>query len=146
MSIRKPILFGITLLIIGLGSSGCSKEATASSGVQRQSTPKAEAAPKAEAPADPVRQAKKIFESRCAVCHGATGQGDGPGAAALTPPPRNFADQAWQSSADDASIVRVIVEGGAAVGKSSAMPPSADLRSNEPVLTELVKMLRGFGQ
>jgi mono/diheme cytochrome c family protein len=146
MSIRKPTLFGIALLLTALGSSGCSKEATASSKAQRQSTPETPSAPRVDAPVDPVSEAKKIFETRCAVCHGVTGRGDGPGAAALSPRPQNFSDQAWQSSADDASIIRVILEGGAAVRKSPAMPPSADLRSKEPVLTELVKMIRGFGE
>jgi DMSO reductase family type II enzyme heme b subunit len=31
-----------------------------------------------------------VYQARCAVCHGTDGKGDGPLAAELTPPPRNF--------------------------------------------------------
>ena len=35
---------------------------------------------------------QKVFAERCAPCHGETGAGDGPAAAALSPKPRNFRD------------------------------------------------------
>ncbi|HZP40140.1 MAG TPA: cytochrome c [Candidatus Binatia bacterium] len=35
---------------------------------------------------------KAVYDLRCAPCHGTTGAGDGPAAAALRPPPRNFRD------------------------------------------------------
>jgi mono/diheme cytochrome c family protein len=35
---------------------------------------------------------QKVFAERCAPCHGETGGGDGPAAAALSPKPRNFRD------------------------------------------------------
>lgn len=146
MFMRKVTVLSGVLLLAGFGGSACSKEATASSNEQRQSPAVARSAPQAEPPADPAREAKKVFETRCAVCHGATGRGDGPGAAALTPRPQNFSDPAWQTSLDDAALERVIVEGGAAVGKSSAMPPNADLRGKQPVLEELAKLIRGFGK
>jgi mono/diheme cytochrome c family protein len=45
----------------------------------------------ADAPAL-VEQGKGIYAIRCAPCHGETGGGDGPAAAALEPKPRNFRD------------------------------------------------------
>lgn len=33
---------------------------------------------------------KKIYRSRCAVCHGIKGHGDGPGAKALVPAPKSL--------------------------------------------------------
>jgi hypothetical protein len=65
---------------------------------------------------------------------------------ALNERPRNYADPVWQSSVTDAQIKKVIIEGGAAVGKSSLMAPNADLADKPVVLDELVKIVRGFGQ
>ena len=38
--------------------------------------------------------AAAVYERTCAACHGATGRGDGPAAAALQPPPSDFHDDA----------------------------------------------------
>jgi mono/diheme cytochrome c family protein/predicted small lipoprotein YifL len=35
-------------------------------------------------------ESARLFATECASCHGTTGAGDGPAAAQLTPPPRNF--------------------------------------------------------
>ena len=37
-----------------------------------------------------VIRGKKIYRSRCAVCHGKTGLGDGPGGKALVPKPKSL--------------------------------------------------------
>ena len=95
-------------------------------------------------PATPEAEARQIFAGRCAVCHGATGGGDGAGAAALNPRPRNFHDPAWQAGVTDAQIENIIRVGGAAVGKSAAMPPNPDLASKPAVVTALRVMLRGL--
>ncbi len=40
---------------------------------------------------------KKVYAERCSPCHGDTGDGNGPAAAAIKPPPRNFRDPGfWQ--------------------------------------------------
>ncbi|HEY2406616.1 MAG TPA: c-type cytochrome [Polyangiaceae bacterium] len=115
-----------------------------------------ESAPQAaaEAPAAPEPQidpaiaaastARSLFQSKCVVCHGSVGQGDGPGAAALTPKPRAFADATWQGSVTDEQIGNTIIAGGAAVGKSPAMPPNPDLGDKDAVVKELVKIVRAF--
>lgn len=38
-------------------------------------------------------QVKQLFQQNCAACHGASGKGDGPGAAGLEPAPTNFTDR-----------------------------------------------------
>lgn len=63
------------------------------------------------------------FKQLCSACHGNTGRGDGPAAAGLPVKPRNLADAAWQGSVDDDYLLKVIREGGAAVGKSPMMTP-----------------------
>ena len=86
---------------------------------------------------------KEIFKTRCAPCHGESGKGDGPGAAALTPKPRDYTNAAWQDSVKDEDIKKTILYGGAAVGKSAAMPARPDLEG-KPDLDALVKYVRSF--
>ena len=88
----------------------------------------------------------EVFASRCGLCHGERGLGDGPAAANLNPKPRAFSDQAWQQSVSDADIARTIVEGGAATGKSPVMPPHPDLAADEALLQALVAHIRSFGK
>jgi mono/diheme cytochrome c family protein len=89
-------------------------------------------------------EAKTLFDSLCFTCHGANGHGDGPGAAALEPKPRSFADAAWQDSVTDEQIQKAIVYGGAAVGKSAMMPAQPQLKGKTEVLQALTKIVRGF--
>jgi uncharacterized membrane protein len=89
--------------------------------------------------------ARVYFKKKCVVCHGERGAGDGPGAGSLEPKPRNLADASWQKSVTDDELEKIIVSGGAAVGKSSAMPPNPDLKKKREVLTELVRLVRGLG-
>lgn len=97
--------------------------------------------------ADPkvVAEAKQVWDTRCATCHGATGAGNGPGASALKARPRSFNNAKWQSDTDDARIHKVIVEGGGAVGLSTEMAPNPDLKDKPEVVGELVRLVRSFG-
>lgn len=100
----------------------------------------------AEAPANGSGSgaAQKYFDTQCATCHGTTGDGDGPGAAALDPKPRAFADPTWQADVTDEHIKKIIVEGGPAVGKSAGMPAHPDLKDKAELLDGLVKLIRDF--
>lgn len=90
-----------------------------------------------------VAKAEEIFTSRCVTCHGADGRGDGTGSAQLNPKPRNFHDAAWQKSVTDDHLMKIIKLGGAAVGKSAAMPSNPDITSSQ-VLTALKDKVRSF--
>ena len=92
------------------------------------------------------QEAQEIFASRCAVCHGAQGAGDGAGSAGLTPKPRNFQDKAWQGSINDSQIETIIKGGGMAVGKSPAMPPNPDLDAKPQVVAALREYIRSLAQ
>lgn len=102
----------------------------------------------AEGPAeagDEARQAAaQIFATRCFTCHGAKGEGDGPGSAALNPKPRNFTDAEWQAAVSDDHLAKIIQYGGAAVGKSPAMPGNPDLMSKPQVVAALVAHIRSL--
>lgn len=95
-------------------------------------------------PPDPAAQARTIFNTKCVVCHGDRGAGDGPGGAALNPKPRAFGDATWQASVTDDQIKKTIVEGGASVGKSAAMAANPELKDSPEELTALVKIVRDF--
>ncbi len=92
------------------------------------------------------QEAAEIFSSRCTVCHGAQGAGDGPGSAGLTPKPRNFQDKAWQGTVKDDYLANIIKNGGGAVGKSPAMPPNPDLAEKTEVVNALVAHVRGLAK
>ena len=92
------------------------------------------------------QEAKTVFDTRCVTCHGPRGAGDGPGAVALTPKPRNFQDKAWQSSITDVQIETIIKSGGMAVGKSPAMPPNPDLDAKPQVVAALREHIRSLAQ
>lgn len=101
-----------------------------------------EAAPAAAA--SPADEAKKIFDTRCAACHGKTGRGDGAAAASLPVKPRDYRDAAWQDSVKDDYLADVIVNGGASVGKSPLMTPNPDLKTKPEVVKEIIKLIRGY--
>ncbi len=145
------------LMMLGLlgGPAGCG------SGEEGAPPPAAEA-PAAEAPAEEKppaappatgadagsaqAEAREIFATRCFTCHGTEGRGDGPASAGLQPPPRNFHDLEWQASVTDDHLEKIILYGGAAVGRSPAMPPNPDLQSKPEVVRALVELIRSFGR
>lgn len=93
-----------------------------------------------------VAEARQIFDTRCATCHGPEGRGDGPGSAGLSPKPRNFQDADWQASVSDAHIEQIVLYGGAAVGKSPTMPGNPDLTGKPAVTAALVEHVRGLAK
>ena len=115
------------------------------SGASKDSAPAASGAAASKPSAASLAAAEK-FSTLCASCHGASGQGDGPAAAALDPKPRNYSDAAWQASVSDEDLSKIILEGGAAVGKSPIMPPSADLKDKPEVVKGLVQLVREMGK
>lgn len=90
--------------------------------------------------------AKEIFATRCAMCHGPSGRGDGAAATALSVKPRNYTDKAWQASVTDEELRKIILLGGQAVGKSPMMPGQSDLQDKPAVVDALVAMIREFGK
>ncbi len=137
---NRSIALGLVVALLGL--TACSKEKKAEP--ESNATNTAAAKPAQTAGASAASDAKKAFTSKCVVCHGATGNGDGAGSAALDPKPRKFSDPEWQASVTDDHIKKVIVQGGLAVGKSATMPGNPDLKDKPEVVAELVKIIRGF--
>jgi mono/diheme cytochrome c family protein len=88
--------------------------------------------------------ATALFGDRCAVCHGADGDGKGPGASNLNPKPVDFRNRKWQRSVSDEKIAKAIVYGGPAVGLSASMAANPDLESQPSVVAALVEHIRGL--
>ena len=94
---------------------------------------------------------KAQYDVLCMSCHGATGKGDGPVGAALSPKPRDFSvgDFAFDTDGDgkkgtDADLNNVLVNGGAAYGGSALMAPWPALSDEERAnLIAFIRSLKG---
>ena len=58
-----------------------------------------------------VTKGRIVYEAFCINCHGVTGGGDGPNAAALNPKPTNLTDKAATSNLTPQDIERAVVMG-----------------------------------
>ena len=72
-------------------------------------------------------EGETIFQTRCFVCHGREGKGNGPASTGLGATVRDLTDPSWQNSTADQTIGSVIRNGAQAVGGSVAMVPNRDL-------------------
>src|SRR5262245_26922072 len=132
----RRLVLGLVLALVG---ASCTKESTDDSAPE-PSAGSTQASNKA------AFEARRTFQTICATCHGPGGKGDGTAAANLNPKPRNYTDKAWQASVTDDDIKKIILTGGAAVGKSATMPAQPQLANQPDVVDELVKIIRGFGK
>lgn len=66
-----------------------------------------------------IAEGKASYEANCAGCHGVSGDGGGPAAAALNPKPRSFVKWDMKFGTDDASVTKSIENG----IPGTAMPP-----------------------
>lgn len=65
-----------------------------------------------------LRNGRDVFLARCVLCHGPEADGNGQMAKLLNPPPANL----QRSVLTEAQRNDIVRHGGAAVGRSSAMP------------------------
>lgn len=135
-----------SLLLLTLTGAACSSQKEQPSSQGSAGTTASQPAAASTSAASAQEQAKEIFTTRCAACHGEEGRGDGPGGANVDPKPRNFHDPAWQKSVTDDQIEKTILYGGAAVGKSPLMVANPDLQSQPAVVAALRERIRQIGQ
>lgn len=57
------------------------------------------------------KRGRLAYQVHCARCHGPEGRGDGPDAASLRPPPRDFASRPWSHGETPEAIRNVIRQG-----------------------------------
>jgi len=81
---------------------------------------------------DPGR-GRADYATYCASCHGARGDGDGPLSKLLDPKPIRHSDARAMDRLSDDYLVRLLKEGGSAVGKSPLMAPWGKTFSDERI-------------
>jgi mono/diheme cytochrome c family protein len=94
-------------------------------------------------------EGKKTYDRHCRECHGATGAGDGPAAAAVDPRPRDFTAGEFKFDADkdgvagtDEDLFIVIQKGGAPFGGNPVMVPWVQLSDQQ--IEDLIAYIRSF--
>ncbi len=127
-----------SLLLTALGSKA------EPSGVVLRLARADEAVAVASAPRTSLSPAAAKYEAVCSRCHGLDGRGEPTQQGGLAPRP-DFTDPAWQARTTDEQIRRIVVEGGAALGKSRDMPSWRGFFQDDE-LDDLVKKLRAFGR
>lgn len=85
-----------------------------------------------ETKGDPAK-GKQVYDTRCAMCHGPGGKGDGPASASLEPKPRDLSDAEYMSGITNEYMYKIIAEGGAAVDMSPAMPAHKGMLSEADI-------------
>jgi mono/diheme cytochrome c family protein len=93
-----------------------------------------------------LSEARKMFTTKCANCHGLNGAVNGISSDSLHPRPHKYTDPAWQASVTDDQIKELILRGGINTGKSPAMPGYPMLKKRPELLDGLVKLIRSFGK
>ena len=54
---------------------------------------------------------ENIYQIYCALCHGKTGVGDGPGGQGLNPPPRDLIEGQWQIGGSSIELYKTLIKG-----------------------------------
>jgi mono/diheme cytochrome c family protein len=78
-----------------------------------------------------VSEGRILFESNCASCHGVNGEGDGPAAAGLEPPPQNLSQ--IQADLSDAYLFWRVSDGGLMEPFNSVMPAWRGILSEDHI-------------
>jgi mono/diheme cytochrome c family protein len=82
---------------------------------------------------------KTLFSINCTSCHGTDGKGDGPRAAGLNPPPRNYKTEDFKFGNDIVSIYLTLMKGSAGTSMPSfALLPTEDLFAMAHYVCKLV--------
>lgn len=135
---------GILLFTLSLGAlvacGGSESKQTTTTAAATETTASA-AAPAANEAAGDAVHGKELYSQNCITCHGPGGKGDGPGAAALNPKPRNFTDAAYMDKLTDTDIRNTIKYGGSIKGMPQ-MPSNPQY--NDADLASLVAYVRTF--
>jgi cytochrome c oxidase cbb3-type subunit 3 len=90
-----------------------------------------------------LEKGRAIYKANCIMCHGESGRGDGPGAGAFKPAPRDHTDRTYMDTLTDKNLADVIQMGGAIKGKP-LMPSNPAIRGTD--LDALVVYVRSLSR
>ena len=71
-----------------------------------------------------IEHGKSIYAMQCALCHGASGKGDGIAGSGLIPPPRNLIEGDWKRGGSSIELFETLTEG---FGAGSSMASYAHM-------------------
>lgn len=60
---------------------------------------------------DLIAHGNQLYQTNCALCHGADGLGKGPAGGGLNPPPRNLVEGDWKIGGSRLALFKVLQEG-----------------------------------
>jgi mono/diheme cytochrome c family protein len=152
LTMRRFTCLSVALVVLGFVCANATRLAPADTVMVATLSP---FRPFAPAAAGPIRSGfrlfdqtdqpdgQKLFQTRCFVCHGRGGKGDGPSVTGLAEKPQDLTDPTWQRATSDDRIRTVIQGGGVAIGKSGAMPPNPDLTQEQ--IQGLISFVRSLG-
>ncbi len=89
-----------------------------------------------------ISNGKRLYQTHCPACHGASGGGDGPAGKQLVPQPANLAFSRRLPVTTDAFLFWTLSEGGKPFG--SAMPAFGDQLSNNEIWQIIHYINTGF--
>jgi mono/diheme cytochrome c family protein len=89
--------------------------------------------------------ARDLYMTDCAECHGSLGKGDGPRARDLKTEIHSFADCDWMSMRSDATLFLVIQQGSGAVGLPPEMPGFSS-KLDDTRISDLIAYIRSTCQ
>lgn len=126
-------VFAVALGVAACGGSSGDSQAPASPAVADDQPPAI------AIDAAMMQRGNQVYQMNCAPCHGATGKGDGPGAAALNPRPRDHSNGEYMDKLTDQKLADVVTMGGIISGYPN-MPSSPHIRGDD--LAALVAFVR----
>ncbi len=80
-----------------------------------------------------LQPGQALYATQCALCHGPSGQGDGPSAAGFATKPSNLADGRLMNGLPDDFLANVIRHGGSVEGLSPGMPAFGEYLSDAQI-------------
>jgi mono/diheme cytochrome c family protein len=98
----------------------------------------------AQVKGDP-KAGKAKYDVNCVGCHGTTGKGDGPAAAALNPKPQDHTDGKIMNAFNDKYLFDIIRGGGVAVKKAPIMP-AANKKLTDQEIWDMVAYIRSLAK
>lgn len=132
---RPVAALAVVLTSAALGNAllaGCGGGQSETTQNEAPSTPAGGETPSASATTASVEVGQKVYVDRCVLCHGATGKGDGVGAAGLDPKPRDHTNGAYMNAQSDESLLAVIRDG------KGNMPAWKDVLSDVEIQSALM--------
>jgi mono/diheme cytochrome c family protein len=139
----RPLVVPLTSLVLAgwLACGDAGERAPQPESPPPAAEPAPDPAPEPAPAAGDAERGSAVYAMFCASCHGARGAGDGPLAANLDPKPADHSDGRYMNALSDEHLVRVIRDGGAAVGKSPLMAPWGGSLDEQKIL-DLVAYIR----